>query len=122
MDLFTTTLNLAGAPIPADRPMDGIDLSPVFFNKGKNFRTLHFYYYSNLPYAVRKGAFKAHFFTHDGYSKDPHEKHDPPLLFNLNEDPSEQFDVAAEHPDVVADLKKEFEKHIAEVVPGRPQY
>lgn len=122
MDLFTTTLVLAGVAMPKDRPIDGLDLSEVLFKQGASHRDLHFYYYSNQLYAIRKGAFKAHFFTHDGYSKEPHEKHDPPLLYNLNEDPAEQFNVAAEHPEIIADLTKEFKKHIAEVVPGKPQY
>ena len=41
----------------------------------------------------------------------------PGTLYNLDEDPSEQFDVAAEHPDVVADLEREAERHRAGVRP-----
>jgi arylsulfatase A len=122
MDLFNTALVLAGVPIPNDRPIDGKDLFEVLFHQGASHRDLHFYYYSNQLYAVRKGCYKAHFFTHDGYSKEPAEKHDPPLLFDLNEDPSERFNVAAEHPEIVAQMKIEFEKHRAEVIPGKEQY
>jgi arylsulfatase A len=122
MDLFTTALVLAGVSVPKDRPIDCVDLSEVLFKQGASHRDLHFYYYSNQLYAIRKGAFKAHFFTHDGYSKELPEKHDPPLLYNLNEDPSERFNVAAEHPEVVAQMRVEFDKHIAEVVPGKAQY
>src|SRR5690606_22325783 len=31
MDLFATSLALAGAPLPADRPIDGVDLRPLLF-------------------------------------------------------------------------------------------
>ena len=47
---------------------------------------------------------------------------DPPLLFNLAEDPSEKIDLAKEQPEIIADLRKELEKHRAGVVPGQAQY
>ena len=122
IDLYKTCLNIAGAEIPKDRPLDGFDMAPLLFGKGKSQRDEQFYYFCADVYAVRKGNYKAHFITHDGYSKLPEEKHNPPLLFDVRHDPSEKFDIAAEHPDIVADLTKAFEKHRAEVVPGKPQY
>ena len=47
--------------------------------------------------------------------------HRPPLLFNLEEDPSEKYDVAGEHADIVADLVDEAARHKSEVKPGTPQ-
>jgi hypothetical protein len=38
-------------------------------------------------------------------------------LFDLLGDPSEQFDVAADHADVIADLRKELDAHKATVKP-----
>ncbi len=122
IDLFNTCLALGGASIPTDRPQDGVDMSPILFQTGPSKRDLHFYYYGDQLYAVRKGKYKAHFTTHDGYSKEPAEKHDPALLFNVQEDPSERFNIAADHADIVADLKTEFEKHRSSIVPGKPQY
>jgi arylsulfatase A len=122
MDLFNTSLALAGVEIPKDRPIDGVDLSPVLFGEGKNNRAVHFYYLGDQPFAVRKGPFKAHFITHDGYAKTEPEKHSPPLLYNVSEDPSEEFDVAAEHADIVAELTKIFEEHRATVTRGKLQF
>ena len=102
--------------------IDGVDMSPLLFGEGHNQREAQFYYYGDQLYAVRKGAFKAHFTTHDGYSKEPHVKHEPPLLFNIAEDPSEKVDVAKDHPEVAADLLRETEKHRAGVVPGKSQF
>jgi arylsulfatase A len=121
MDLFNTCLTLAGAEIPNDRPIDGVDLSPILFG-GKSLREVHFYYLGDEPFAVRKGPYKAHFLTHDGFSKGEPEKHNPPLLFNLSEDPSEKFDIASEHPDVVAELTKIFEEHRSTITRGKLQF
>jgi mono/diheme cytochrome c family protein len=32
-------------------------------------------------------------------------EHDPPVLYNLEVDPSEQWDVAEEHPEIIAEIK-----------------
>jgi hypothetical protein len=47
--------------------------------------------------------------------------HDPPLLFDLAKDPGERFDVATAHPDVIADLLAEVQKHKATVKPVKMQ-
>ncbi len=122
MDLFNTCLKLGGASVPTDRPQDGVDMSPILFNHSTSKRELHFYYYGDQLYAVRKGNYKAHFTTHDGYAKEEPQKHSPPALYNINEDPSERFDIAAQHADIVADLTKEFQKHRSSVTAGKPQY
>jgi arylsulfatase A len=81
-----------------------------------------FYYYRDQLYAVRKGPYKAHFITHTGYSKDAPEKHEPPMLFQLENDPGEKFDVAAEHPEVIAEIRAEVEKLQKSIVPVVAQY
>ena len=122
MDLFNTCLTLATVPIPSDRIIDGVDMSPMLLGKGPGRHNLMIYYNGDELYAVRKGPYKAHFITYSGYSKDAPQKHDPPLLFDLPNDPGERFDVAAEHPDVIADIQREVEKYRAAVVPGKRQY
>jgi len=126
MDLFKTCLNLAGVPLPADRVMDGVDLAPILFQNGKSQRDVTFYYRGNELFAVRKGDFKAHFQTAPGYAgrrvQEKLEKHDPPLLFNLKQDTSENFDIAAKHPEVLAEIERAVETHRANLVPAEPQY
>jgi arylsulfatase A-like enzyme len=121
MDLFTTALKLAGADVPQDRPIDGLDLSPVLFATGPGPRTTMVYYRDTTVYAVRKGPFKAHFTTRSAYGKDAPQKHDPPLLYHLGHDPGEQRDAARQHPDVVEDLRKELAAHEAATKPGENQ-
>jgi len=122
MDLFTTVLRLAGASVPIDRVIDGVDLRPVLFGTGPSPRSVMFYYRGTKLYAVRKGPYKAHFFTKPAYGRNIEEtKHDPPLLYNLAHDPSEKFDVSQDHPEIIADIRKEVEQHQAGMVPGEDQ-
>jgi arylsulfatase A-like enzyme len=121
MDLFTTSLKLAGAVVPADRVIDGVDIRPLLFGTGPSDRKVFFYYRGTKLYAVRKGPFKAHFVTRSGYGPDPEVPHDPPALYDLGHDPSERFDVAASHSDVLADIAREVEQHRATVNPARSQ-
>ena len=122
LDLFSTCMGIAGADLPTDRPMDSEDMAPILFGNGKSQRLVEYYYYGDMLYAVRKGPFKAHFTTHDGYSKEPPVKHEPPQLFDIPADPSEEFDVAADHPAAVAELTKIAEEHRATITHGKLQY
>jgi arylsulfatase len=122
MDLYNTFVSVAGAEMPKDRPMDGVDLSPVLFGKKQSVRDTQYFYYADILCGVRRGDYKAHFVTHDGYAKEEPQKHDPPLLYNISEDPGEKFDVASEHPEIVAELTKLYKEHIATVTHGKSQY
>jgi len=115
MDIFNTALALAGVEVPKDREIDGVNMLPLLLG-GESQRNLMIFYRDAQFYALRKGPWKIHLTTQAGYNDKPVE-HDPPLLFHLEHDPSERFDVAKEHPDVVADLLKEVERHRATVKP-----
>ncbi len=113
MDIFTTSLKLAGAQVPQDRVIDGVDLQPVLFGTGKSPRKTMFYYRGTRLMAVRHGAWKAHFITQPAYRREAPKEHDPPELYHLEHDPSEKYDVSADHPDVIAEIKKIAEEHKA---------
>ncbi len=117
MDLFPTTLHLAGATPPADRIIDGVDLSDVLLKGAASPRHLFFYYRGANLFAARKDQWKLHLLTQKGYGQPQPETHDPPLLFDLHTDPGESFNVATNHPTVVADLLQEIERHRATIVP-----
>ena len=121
MDLFTTSLKLAGLSVPGDRVIDGVDMAPLLFGTGHSQRQAFFFYRGTQLYAARKGEYKAHFITRSGYGPDPAAAHNPPLLFQLGADPGERFDVAAGHPDVIADILQETEHHRATVKPVKNQ-
>lgn len=121
MDFFTTCLALAGVEVPRDRVIDGVNMTPLLLGAGPGERDVFFYYRGTQLYAVRKGLFKAHYLTRPGYGKEQAAKHDPPLLFHLGHDPSEQSDVARNHPEVLADMAREVERHRAALLPGKAQ-
>ena len=121
MDLFTTCLKLAGAEVPRHRVIDGLDLTPVLTGKGPSPRDTMFYYRGTRLFAVRKGPYKAHLITQVAYGKDPAVAHDPPLLYHLGHDPAERFDVAKEHPEVLAEIRKLVAEHQATMKPGENQ-
>lgn len=121
LDLLPTAVELAGAEVPRDRVIDGVSLLPLLKGTGPSQRTSFFYYRGKQLFAVRKGPFKAHFTTKSAYGRDPAVAHDPPALYHLEHDPSEQYDVAKAHPEVIADLLREVERHKATVAPGAPR-
>ena len=121
MDLYTTILTLTGEEVPTDRVVDGFDLAPALFGSGPSPRKTVFYYRGTKLYAVRKGQYKAHFFTRPAYGKGEEEMHDPPLLYHLGHDPSEKYDIAKDHPDVIEDIRREISLHQANLTPGENQ-
>jgi hypothetical protein len=121
MDLLPTFAALAGAELPRDLVLDGVNMAPLLLGTGPGRRDVMFYYRGTQLYAARKGPFKAHYITQPSYGKDPPQQHDPPLLYQLEQDPGERFDVAKQHPNVLADIAREVQRHRAGLKPAPPQ-
>jgi arylsulfatase A-like enzyme len=135
MDLLPTFCNLSGTKLPDDRVYDGYDISPLMFGTGKSERDVVFYYRGQKVYAIRKGDYKAHFIIQNEYgTQTAHPVTEPmleitnsptvleePLLYNVNIDPSEKFNIAEEHPEVIAEIKKILEEHMAGIEPVENQ-
>jgi uncharacterized sulfatase len=123
LDLIVTAAALAGATLPRDRVLDGVDLGAVLRGSGPSPRDKLFYYWDSELRAIREGNYKAHFITSGAYGEgEPRTVHTPPLLFDLAQDPGERFNVAAAHPEIVADLIQEAEAHRRTVVPTEPLF
>jgi arylsulfatase A len=94
MDFFPTFSELAGSDVPTDRTIDGKDIRPILFDKSPppSPYEAFFYYSRNRLEAVRVGPWKLHLWKKTDQIKE---------LYNLVEDPSEQHNRYAEHPDIV---------------------
>ncbi|WP_020567915.1 arylsulfatase [Neolewinella persica] len=99
-DIFPTFASLAGAEVPAQT--DGISMVPTLLGQGE--QPEHEYLYWEFHerggrQAVRQGNWKA---VRYNVNKDPKSI---VQLFNLTEDPGEEHDVAADHPDKEQELR-----------------
>ncbi|SHF21465.1 Arylsulfatase A [Mariniphaga anaerophila] len=129
MDLLPTFCKLSGTKLPTDRIYDGYDISPLLFGTGEGERDVVFYYRGQKVYAIRKGNYKAHFITQNEYgSQTAHPItnpptaptktptiHEIPLLYNVNIDPSEKYNIAENHPEIIADIQKTLKDHLSGV-------
>lgn len=121
MDFLPTIAKFAGVKAPTDRILDGYDLSGVLTKHEKSPRNEVIYYRGTSVWAARMGPWKAHFKTKSGYRRDAILEHDPPLLYNLNHDPREKFDLAAENGRVIEDIKTMVADHVNSVKPVENQ-
>ena len=98
IDLFATTLDAAGVPMPDDRPLDGKSIIPAL--QGKTDKLHDELYWSS-------GGVKGKWAIRSGDWKLVAEK-DRVELFHLGKDLGETTDVAAEHPKLVSELTDKY--------------
>lgn len=117
LDLMPTLASLSGAPLQADRVYDGVDLTPALFDGAASPRDILYYFRFTDIFAVRQGRYKAHFSVYGAFGGDGRTDLAQPQLYDLESDPGEQFDIAAAHPEIVAELKELARKEAASIVP-----
>jgi arylsulfatase A len=111
-DLLPTFVKLAGGTIPGDHKIDGKDISPLLLGQStQSPHKAHFYFAGKSLQAVRSGPWKLAIVPqYEGrgpYTDVVPDLNKPlvPRLFNLDQDISEQHDVAGEHPEIVQRLE-----------------
>lgn len=102
-DIYPTFSEIAGLEAPKD--VDGISFRSTLMNKGK--QELHDYLYWEFHekggrQAVRKGNWKG---VKYNVLKDLEQKIE---LYNLSKDIGEENDIAADHPEVIKEIKEIF--------------
>ena len=118
IDLLPTFAGLAGAEVPTDRVLDGVDIASLFagkFGEADEDRPFAYYFINSLQ-AVRQGKWKLHLprpaqpewlgqFGKNGHiAEKDWAGFKEPFLVDLQADPGETRSVAAEHPGVVKRL------------------
>ena len=115
MDIFPTLLEMSSTSMVDDRIMDGVSIKNTLLKHEPSKRETIFYYRSREIYAIRYGEFKAHLITQGAYNypkgSDRKIILDKPLLYNLNIDPSEKYNVADKNPKILVEINKILEKH-----------
>lgn len=96
LDILPTIASLVGANIPADRKIDGLNMTNILTGKSKEIERDYFIYNGNK--AIRIGDWK--------YVKNKNKEE----LFNLSEDVSESKNLIKEYPNKAAELKKKLEE------------
>lgn len=103
IDLMPTLASMAGAAPPADRPIDGVDLSPRLALGAPPMAERALFWQSGYYRSVRQGDWKLQISS----------KPDRVWLFNLRADPTEQTNLAAQAPSEVARLRALLDAHQA---------
>lgn len=101
LDVLPTFAALAGAPLPTDRIIDGVNIWPILTgdNATQSPRKNFFYYRGLTLEAVRQGDWKLRI-----AGQNVQNKKSRPQLFDLKNDIGETTDVAALNPDVLATM------------------
>jgi arylsulfatase A len=126
--MLPTVAAITGAQVP-NVTIDGMDMSPFLFNDKPSERD-HYIYYPMNPdpkygiFAIRWKQYKAHFYQHGGLCLNTYpdivcrgnysmRAFEPPLLYDLTNDPSEAYPLSnKDHSDVmdsIMSLKSQFE-------------
>ena len=124
LDIVPTVAKLTGSAMPL-KPVDGINILPMLTGQTPSMEREALLYFDNEHLqCARWQNWKLHVARYTGavYSPAPAAgRQNLPLhpreLYNLDTDPEESYDTAAEHPDIV----QEMEARIAKLMPGFPE-
>jgi uncharacterized sulfatase len=120
IDIAPTLAGLAGAAMPADRPIDGKDILPLLKGARQSPHEALIHFVNDEPAAIRTQRWrlvsKAWYLNYFA----PLDRFGAELLFDMADDPGETRNLADRHPDVVADLRRRL-KAAGDSMAGTPQ-
>ena len=106
IDLLPTFARLAGAEVPSDRAIDGMDIADMWTRGTKSPHDVLYFFDANDLAAIRDDRFKLVLKTYYRNGAIPFRRFAGPKLFDLATDPTESYDVGNRHPE-------EFERLMA---------
>jgi len=105
-DIFATVAAAAGAELPSDRTIDGVDLLPYLRGETSDPPHRALFWRNGAARSVRRGSHKLILSEPPGGTSQQ-------WLFDLAVDPYERSNIATANPRLVADLRAELEAHYA---------
>lgn len=100
MDFVPTFMEMANVTAPTGLVLDGKSFAHIIDGSGGTTQHDHYFYWREHElYAVRGGPYKLHFITRPGFGFTPPTVHDPPLLFDVEQDPAEAMPLNVTHPE-----------------------
>ena len=120
LDLYPTLIAMTGNEISSQRELDGLNIKNTFFNSEPLRHEIHYYRQDTLI-GIRHKQWKM-------YIKDPNPwddgftQKDMPLLYNIEHDPSEKYNIAKENSEIIKLLNDLATEHIQSVLKTPSQY
>ena len=112
LDFFPTLVSLAGGEYEK-KFLDGVDIRKTFF-ENSNVRTDIHYYRQDTLIALRHKEWKIYIKDPNPWDDGPTQK-DMPLLYNIEHDPSEKYDIAKDNQKIVSMLEDLSLDHIQSI-------
>ena len=109
-DLYATAAAAAGAEVPADRVVDGVDLLPYVTGAVPGVPHDALFWRSGAAQSVRIGAYKLNVSAPEGLPRRE-------WLFDLSRDPGERNDLSQAMPEKLAELRAALDRHNAAQMP-----
>lgn len=109
LDILPTLGRLSGATLPAAE-LDGHDLAPLLWEGKSRPQRDFFYYHAGVLRGMRRGPWKLHVVQPERLE-----------LYNVETDIGERFNVAAAHPELMAQMRDAMSTHQASFKPAPTQ-
>tara|TARA_X000000950_G_scaffold263771_1_gene336335 strand:- start:535 stop:1938 length:1404 start_codon:yes stop_codon:yes gene_type:complete len=119
LDFFPTLVSLAGGEYDK-KSLDGVDISKTFF-ENSNVRSDIHYYRQDTLIALRHKEWKMYIKDPNPWDDGPTQK-DMPLLYNVEQDPSEKYDIAKSNQKIISMLEDISLNHIQSIKKTPSQY
>ncbi len=113
LDLYPTLIAMTGNEISNKKELDGLNIKNTFVNNEPVRHDIHYYRQDTLI-GIRHKEWKMYIKDPNPWNDDLTEK-DMPVLFNIEHDPSEKYNVTNQHSDIVDRIVTLSEEHIQKV-------
>lgn len=109
LDLLPTLAAMAGIALPEGHELDGADLSPVLLRDAPSPHEEVILFNNAQVAAVRTDRWKYIVRSYYRTWDIPLDRHGYPMLFDLDQDPGENYSVTSLFPDIAAQMKDRLE-------------